>query len=433
MTSQLSTWLLNKEPFIENADRNRSGARYCNQFNSKPLTLMARLFWFTLSVCLCSCSHKPSLPELADRGWQAYLRTDMVRLNEIMADADRIDERSDEARFLRGLFLVRSGNPGVALIPLRGVMASPSLQTRVLVAAAQAYYDLRQFAAVKQVLETALQISQDDVEAHRLMAALYYDLGANPQAIHHLESVARLDPRDARPHRLIGLMRKDFQDYPAAVAAYREALSRQPAPELADEIRLELAQSLVEQRDHAAAIETLSDTDNTPEALAVRIRCHRALDQASQLVAAVAAARTVGDSPVVLLLELGDYLESKGDLEGAIECFERAVSLAPKDFIPRYKLAAGYTRTGREIDARRELDASQKNRQLYDQLHSLQNRAMEKPLDADLRFQIGQAAEALGRSDLARAWYSAALGLDPQHSLARSSLKLLPPYKPLQK
>jgi hypothetical protein len=64
----------------------------------------------------------------------------------------------------------------------------------------------------------------------------------------------------------------------------------------------------------------------------------------------------------------------------------------------------------------------QENRARYDQLHELQNQAMEKTEDADLRYRIGEAAAALGRQELAQAWYRAALGLNPTHADALARL-----------
>lgn len=379
-----------------------------------------------LIVCLfscCGCGSATSLEELANRGWLAYLSKDQEKLTGAMTAADKLDKRSGEARFLRGLTLVRGGQPELALVALREATRSENLQKRVRIAAAQAYFDLWQFSAVTEVLEQALRIDGDDIEAHRILAGLYYDIGANPRAIHHLEAVARLDPRDPRPHRLIGLMRKDFQDYPAAVSAYRESLERGPADSLAAEIRLELAQSLSEQRNYAAALEALGETTCTPEVLAVRIRCFRILGQMSELKRAVSQALAIKDPPLALQIELGDYFASVDDLDNSIDCYQKAVALDPVDFVPRYKLSTVYSRAGRLEEAKQELDASLAKRQLFDRLHALQNQAMQNPNDADLRFQIGQAALALERQDLARAWFSAALGLDPGHAAAREAMR----------
>jgi tetratricopeptide (TPR) repeat protein len=380
------------------------------------------VFW---GICLCllsGCGAPPELPVLVEEGWTAYQARDTETLNDVMTKAIKRDKRSVEVRFLRGLYLIRSGSPQASLVPLRDAARTESLRPRAALAAAQAYYDLGQFQAVQQVLNDVLQQQPENIDAHRLLAALNYDLGINPRAIHHLETVARLDPQDPRPHRLIGLMRKDFQDYPAAVEAYRIALARDPQPGLAAEIRLELAQSLISQREYAAALEALTADDQSPDALTVRLQCFDSLNRRGEAAAIVKAAHALTEPPAELCLALGDFYESGGKPSEAIAAYEQAARIDPLDFIPRYKLSSAYARAGRDADARRELEAMQENRARYDQLHELQNQAMEKTEDADLRYRIGEAAAALGRQELAQAWYRAALGLDPTHAAAQARL-----------
>jgi tetratricopeptide (TPR) repeat protein len=229
----------------------------------------------------------------------------------VVTKAIKRDKRSVEVRFLRGLYLIRSGSPQASLVTLRDAARVESLRPRAALAAAQAYYDLGQFQAVQQVLNDVLQQQPENIDAHRLLAALNYDLGINPRAIHHLEAVARLDPQDPRPHRLIGLMRKDFQDYPAAVEAYRIALARNPQPALAAEIRLELAQSLISQREYAAALEALTADDQSPDALTVRLQCFDSLNRRGEAAAIVKAAHALTAPPAELCLALGDFSTSQ--------------------------------------------------------------------------------------------------------------------------
>ena len=391
----------------------------------KPTGLQLQARALFCGICLwllCGCSAPPELPALVEEGWAAYQAHDVEKLHSVMTMAIQRDKRSVEVRFLRGLYLIRSGNPQASLVPLRDAARAESLKPRAALAAAQAYYDLGQFQAVLQVLNDVLQQQPENVDAHRLMAALNYDLGINPRAIHHLETVARLDPNDPRPHRLIGLMRKDFQDFPAAVEAYRAALARNPKPALAAEIRLELAQSLISQREYASALNVLTADDQAPDALTVRLQCFDSLNRRAEAEAVVIAAEALTEPPAALCLALGDFYESGGKQAEAITAYEKAARIDPLDFIPRYKLSSAYARAGREADARRELEAMEKNRARYDQLHELQNQAMEQTEDADLRFRIGEAAAALGRNELAQAWYRAALGLDPTHAAAQARL-----------
>ena len=176
------------------------------------------------------------------------------------------------------------------------------------------------------------------------------------------------------------------------------------------------------QREYAPALNALNANDQSPDALTVRLQCLDSLDRRAEAAAIVPVAHALKEPPAALCLALGDFYESGGKQSEAIAAYEQAARIDPLDFIPRYKLSSAYARAGRDVDARRELEAMQANRARYDQLHELQNQAMQQTEDADLRYRIGEAAAALGRKELAQAWYRAALGLDSTHAAAQARL-----------
>jgi len=368
---------------------------------------------------------RPDLVSVLEQGWQAYLRNDVDAIQRQMVSASKMSDQSSVARLLRGAFLLSTGEPNLALRPLLDASRDPALRSRSLVLAARAYLDLRQLNAAEQLLTECVTENPSDVEAQRLLAALYYDLGANPLAIQHLQEVARLAPTDARPLRLIALMRKDFQDYTAAAEAYREALRRTSTGPLAAEIRVELAQCLAELRQYEAALETLQPEDQSSEAIAVRLAALRALGRLAEARPLVDRAITSNDSSVALLVEFGNYFDATNDLTRASTYYEKAIQADPLDFVPRYKLSNVYARLGRKSDAEAQLEKMHENRKRYDRLHALQNKAMTEPQNANLRYEMGTAALELGRPELARVWFNAALGLDPEHQAARNALKSL--------
>ncbi|MDB5386149.1 MAG: tetratricopeptide repeat protein [Planctomycetaceae bacterium] len=368
---------------------------------------------------------RPDLAMTTERGWQAYLEHDMDTVQRQMTIAERLDKNSGAARLLRGAFLLSTKDPELALKPLLDASQYPVLRPRALLLAARAYLDLHQFRAAEQLLSDCVREDPDAVEAHRLYAAMYYDLGANPLVIEHLEAVSRLDPTDARPLRVIGLMRKDFQDYTAAAAAYRAALNRPIDAPLAAEVRLELAQCLAELRKYEESLAALQPTDQMPEAIAVRMLCFRTLGRMDEARQQAELAREISDPPLSLTLELGNYWDAAGDLKQATLFFERAVQQDRLDFVPRYKLSTIYARQGRTADAAEQVRQMQKNRERYDRLHALQNQAMREPYNAAVRYEMGVAALALDRTEMARVWFTAAIGLDPEHHAARAALQAL--------
>lgn len=379
-------------------------------------------------VCLgVWCAFRPTLTTVVERGWQAYQIHDTDTVQRQLVIATQMAKDSMEVKLLRGALLISTEKPELALSPLRDAATHPELRSRALLLASRAYLDLHQFSAAEQVLSERLREDSEDVEAHRLLAVMYYDLGANPAAIEHLEAVVKLAPTDARPLRLIGLMRKDFQDYTAAVAAYEEALHRQPDGPLAEEVRLELAQCLAELRKYDESLAALTSDMQSPDAVSVRLLSYRALGRKEEARQLAEQAAQIPNPSLNLSLELGTYWDAMGDLKQASTWFEKAVEQDRLDFIPRYKLSTVYARMGRTAEASEQLEIMQKNRNRYDHLHELQNQAMREPRNAVVRYEMGVASMELGRPEMARVWFLGALSLDPQYQAARTALQAIPP------
>src|SRR5205085_1866437 len=75
---------------------------------------------------------------------------------------------------------------------------------------------------------------------------------------------------DGRPGRLVGLIEKDLGQYRAAVAAYREALARDLKDLVKEEVRVELAESLLKLKEYAEALNVL-DAARPPPAGAAQV------------------------------------------------------------------------------------------------------------------------------------------------------------------
>jgi tetratricopeptide (TPR) repeat protein len=369
---------------------------------------------------------RPSLKDVLERGWLAYQQKDTEGVQRQLVLATHMAKNSAEVKLLRGALLICTDKPDLALSPLRDAASQSELRSRAQLMASRAYLDLHQFSAAEQVLSERLREDSEDVEAHRLLAVMYYDLGANPAAIEHLEAVVRLAPTDARPLRLIGLMRKDFQDYTAAVQAYREALRRKSDGPLAEEVRLELAQCLAELRKYDESLAALTPDLQSPDALAVRLLSYRALGRQDEARQVAERAAQIANPSLNLVLELGTYWDAMGDLKQASSYYEKAVELDRLDFIPRYKLSTVYARMGRAAEAAEQLETMQINRKRYDRLHELQNQAMREPHNAVVRYEMGVASLELGRPEMAGVWFLGALSLDPQHQAARAAIQGLP-------
>jgi cellulose synthase operon protein C len=365
----------------------------------------------------------PGIEVLTEQAWVAWEQGDRAAVDAVWEQVEARAPDSTQAQLLRGMALLGAGKSAQALEPLREAARAPSTRAKALVLAARAYLETGSLGGAEEVLRTAIDESPDDIAARRLAGAVYYDLGVNSQAIVHLEAVGRLDPTDARPFRLIGLMRKDFQDYPAAIAAYEETLRRaRPDSPLLTETRLELAQCLKESRRYEEAISALSPQDQSSEAQAVRLAAHTSLgqlDAARKIVAGIPADGMVSAS---LCMEAASFDAVQGRTDDEVRWLERAIEADPVDFVPRYRLASALARAGKTAAADEQRAKSDEQRAKHERLHALQMEAMKDPRNAKLRCDLGHAALALERKELARVWFQAALGLDPTNTEAQREL-----------
>jgi tetratricopeptide (TPR) repeat protein len=120
-------------------------------------------------------------------------------------------------------------------------------------------------------------------------------------------------------------------------------------------------------------------------------------------------ARLVKEKPdnPYLHIEQGFALEGKGDLDGAIACYQKALALDPKD-------VRTYTNLGAILcDAKHDLDGA----------IACFRKALElDPKLAQAHYNLGNALYAKGQLDEAMAEYRQAIALDPQLSPAHHNL-----------
>ncbi|RFU46794.1 tetratricopeptide repeat protein [Paraburkholderia sp. DHOC27] len=107
-----------------------------------------------------------------------------------------------------------------------------------------------------------------------------------------------------------------------------------------------------------------------------------------------------------LQLNLGNALKAMGQLDGAIERFRNALTLAPSFPLAHYNLGNAYAAAGRHEDA---ADAFQKSLRL-------------QPGNASSHNNLGNALHALGRHQEAIVSFERALELQPGHAGAHNNL-----------
>ncbi len=121
----------------------------------------------------------------------------------------------------------------------------------------------------------------------------------------------------------------------------------------------------------------------------------------------------------------GTILSASGDLMAAVAALEIAVRHHPKDYHLRHKLAQCLRRTGNDQRADEQMAVAEETRRLWRKFSELHSDAIEKSIDAELCYQLGEPACQLDRPDFARDWFSAALMIDPGMPQAVAALKNL--------
>jgi tetratricopeptide (TPR) repeat protein len=342
------------------------------------------------------------------RGQEALRAGDSTTATHL---ADRLEAAGhpDHAALLRAEALHARRHPDLALQQLNRLSPDGPFRLQILALTGQCLLELGDLPAAHSVLTTLVAEHPDHADAHRGLAAITYDLGQLGAAVDHLARVAELDPQDARPHRLIGLIYKDMGQYAQAEGAYRESLRRGLPQGAEREVRFELAEVLVRQGKFADGLAVL---DGAPEGVepgrsGLRAECLRGLGRTGE--AATELDRALPTSPTAVLYRLrGQVHQDQGHPAEALKCFERAVALAPNDHQAHYYLAQALAGAGRKEEADRAFARDAELRKELDRITALTKEAMSKPWDPDVRRELAEICERMGKPELAALWRKAA-------------------------
>jgi tetratricopeptide (TPR) repeat protein len=341
------------------------------------------------------------------RGEEAIGISDWERVG-YYADKLAAAGNADEAHLLRGEAYQARRQFGLALEEFDAVRVASPLRIRAMTQAGRCLLDLGALREAYGVFASVVEENPDHADAHRGLASAAYDLGQFGTAIEHLEVVARLDLADGRPHRLIGRINKDMGQHEKAEVAYREALRRGLSDATAGEVRLELAESLIELNRFAEALAALGE--GLPEDAAHVAARAAALQGVGRSAEALELLdRGIASFPTAPLHRLrGQLALDSRDSPGAIRHLERAVELAPADYRSHLLLAQSYASAGRDTEAKRAASRAEELRRDLDQITALSREAMERPWDSAVRMRLAELSDRLGMPEVARTWRVAA-------------------------
>jgi tetratricopeptide (TPR) repeat protein len=302
----------------------------------------------------------------------------------------------------------------LAQVPEEGPLAEEAAVLR-----AECLVRLGERRAAAELLQPVMRQNPDDVEAHRLLAAIFIDLNDPYHALNHLREWARLDPHSGRPYRWIGLfLSKDYLKRKEAIAAYREACRRHLDPPLRADVIKELAETLVEgESDYQGALDTLAQCPellSRPEILTLRGRCLWGLArQAEALQMAEAALRADPKLPQALHLRARLFL-ADGQPKAAMPLLERALAVNPYDDVNRELLIQVCKQLGEDARVVQQQRLLEETRSYKRRLTELHEQALRRPWDAEVRQQLADLCLKLNLKGEAEMWRQAAAACMPQ-------------------
>jgi len=318
--------------------------------------------------------------------------------------------------FLSASLLVRDGQPERAIQLAISSQDHPDVEIQSRVLAGEAAYQLGAAGNAKLFWEDALLLNAQCVEAHQWLGVLYFDLGAMENSLLHLKSVSYLSPKDPRPDRFMGLINRDYERPEEAIKHYLESLRRSPRQPDVDTVRLELAECHIKLRQYEAAMESLSRCADSPQKVRLTARCLMnlgSLDDARRLAQQILQV----DPKNLKTLDLNAEIALiDGDVQRAADLLRTAVQVDPFDHGVRSRLAQVVARLGLDDEHRQHAQRAEELQDLWRQFSDLQVDAINRPIDADLRLQIGTLARQLGKEELALTWFKAAVAIDPSKS-----------------
>ena len=376
--------------------------------------------------------HRQRAPRCFARALQAL---DAGRLEEAARALEGLGDAAAYAphrHFLRGALLLGKKQYYGALDEFGHSVDHPELRLQTLTLSGQAAYEAVHLQDAIGLLRQATDMDADWLPALRWLASACYDLGLTDDAVRHLTRIAELDSDDPRPHRLMGLMYKDFENYPAAVAHYRESLRRDPQQSQRDRIVLELAECEIKLRQFDSALATLEACTPCADRWAQAAECQYGLDRRNEARLLLDQALRREPAHLSGLLLAGTMAQEQGDLTAAVAAFSRAVVARPKDYTARFKLAQACRRASKREEADKHTRAAEEIKRLREEFSKLHEKAAAEPGNADVRCRLGVLARELDRPDLARIWFRAALAIDGRHADTLRQLAGASPSPPPQ-
>ncbi len=346
-------------------------------------------------------------------GWKALKHREWPKVSSHIHRLKQNPAFAEHARVLLAGWLIRTGDPQGGLEILSKITTRDDLRERTLLLTCEAFYQNKHWIEAATVATEILSLPRHGSEVHRWLGAIYYDLGAMNQAEVQLKMLATLEPDDYAPWRLLGLIHSDFEHFKEASEDYRQALMRNPPVEAIPELRLGLAKTLAKRSEFYSALKTLESafTEDDVEAQALLAECLWNVGRKDEAQATLARIQTIAPNDSHVLWRVARFALDEGQTAKAIPPLEKMIETDPFHDLALMELASAHRRLGNNSQADEFLSRRNAARELLEKMVDLNKRAIQEPTNADVREELGDVCDQLGKAELATTWRDAARAL----------------------
>jgi tetratricopeptide (TPR) repeat protein len=326
-------------------------------------------------------------------------------------------EKGDTANALAGLRQMETAN----LTPEERARLAGVYQTLD-------YVD-RAYAEARRAVEDAKKAGQESPEALLRFGYLEMLLGYSQSALNLFQRAAALSPNDAPPQVAVALAHDRRENFPAAEAALRKAVSLAPDNTPA---RLLLVKNLATQGKYADALRELNPAEKQaptlPDLPLQRAAIHLAEAEKSperrgSLLSlaekAVARCLTLDPNNTDARYQAGRIAQERGDGAGARREWEALYALRPDYPSLTYQLAQLYRQAGESAKAAPLLKEYTARKAVTDRYNDLVTASGQSPRDTQKRRELAKWCAENGRVSRAILEYERILEQTPDDADAR--------------
>lgn len=325
------------------------------------------------------------------------------------------------ATAIKAMMLIKQNALEEAIGLAEEISAIPVMRAEAFVIAGEVYQRDNRLLDATAAFENAIDVEPQHARAHRWLGAIYYDTGAMQLAKIHLRKAAELEPTDVNSLLLSAKISQEYEQYEESARDYEQLLQRSPSPQIKVPIQIKLAECYLALRKLPQARQALVGCPPVPGLLAVQASIAESEgDSEAAINLAQEALRQAPENRTATVV-LGRIYLSRRNWEAASSVLERLVKARPYDHEPRLLLGRALLGAGQKERGEQEVKAATKLKNTFLQFAELHQEAIKHPEDAQIRVELGQLAEELGKYELAHMWYRSALGLDPSNAGAQAA------------